>query len=277
MIQRIDNVTVLLKPNPVQNGQSKKVAVEVKNENVKSADYLYNPELADKIHESRKSLKEEMGFLRDANVKQPINVIKRPENVEKQPKNVEKYREQDPQRVQQYSALDMLKHSMTRMTSLLYQLASVTAGDSDSMEAIQRKLAEELLGYKRVFNGIELTDFESNKIDMDRLRTVVNTEALQINPENAAATRQIIETAEKSVENALSAQNREQPDSMSVTEANLSNAEQNLAAAESAFYPEEIVDRAKEVAQQLYEQMSETLGAHGTLKPDEVFKLIGAG
>ncbi len=268
MIQRIDNVTVLLRPNPIQNGQSKKVAVEVKNESVKPADYLYNPELADKIHESRKSLKEEMGFLREANARR---------NTARQPANIEKYREQDTQHVQQYSALDTLKHSMTRMTSLLYQLASVTAGDSDSMEAIQRKLAEELLGYKRVFKGIELTDFESNEIDMDRLRTVVNTEALQINPENAAATRQIIETAEKSVENALSVQNHEQPDSMSVTEAKLSNAEQNLAAAESAFYPEEIVDRAKEVAQQLYEQMSDTLGAHGTLKPDEVFKLIGAG
>jgi hypothetical protein len=268
MIQRIDNVTVLLKPNPVQNEQSKKVAVEVKNESVKSADYLYNPELADKIHESRKSLKEEMGFLKDANAKQ---------TKARQPENVEKYREQDPQRVQQYSALDTLKHSMTRMTSLLYQLASVTAGDSASMEAIQRKLAEELLGYKRVFKGIELTDFESNEIDMDRLRMVVDTEALQITPEDAAATRQIIETAEKSVENTLNAQNRQQSDSMSVTEAKLSNAEQNLAAAESAFYPEEIMDRAKEVARQLYEQMSDTPGTHGTLQPDEVFKLIGAG
>ena len=95
--------------------------------------------------------------------------------------------------------------------------------------------------------------------------------------ENAAATRQVTEAAEKSIDDALSVQNRQEPDTMSVTEANLSNAQQNLAAAESAFYPEEIVDRAKEVARQLAEQMAETPSTHGTLQPDEVFKLIGAG
>ncbi len=268
MIQRIDSATYLLKPKPVQTGQVKKVELQVSNENVKAADYLYNPDLADKIHESRKSLKEEMGLLKDAAVINDISVGQSEKAVRYQPEQAQGI---------QYSALDTLKNSLTRINSLLYQLASVASGDSDSLEAIQRKLAEEISGYRRIFKKVDLTEFKPVKIDVDSLSMAAQTEALQVNPENATATRQVTEAAEKSVEKALKANDDRKLDTKSVTEANLSNAQQNLAAAESAIYPEEIVDRAKEVAQQLYEKMSEALGVHGTLKPDEVFKLIGAG
>jgi hypothetical protein len=58
------------------------------------------------------------------------------------------------------------------------------------------------------------------------------------------------------------------------TEAVLSTTDQNLTAAESALYPEEIVSRAKEASLSLRDKIPEVLGAQAHLHPDHVFELV---
>ena len=61
------------------------------------------------------------------------------------------------------------------------------------------------------------------------------------------------------------------------TEAVLLTIGQNLAAAESAFYPEETVSRAREVSLNLRNTMLGALGAQSHLNPDDVFMLTSPG
>jgi hypothetical protein len=60
------------------------------------------------------------------------------------------------------------------------------------------------------------------------------------------------------------------------TEAVLSTIGQNLAAAESAFYPEETMSRAREASLSLQDAMLGS-GAHRHLNPDDVFMLTSPG
>jgi len=261
MIERIDSGMMVLRPITRIGQQTKNISIEVKPEAARSADYLYNPDLADKINASRESVKEEMNVLREANLQTRA----------KQGDD----RQQDEES-SSASSLDLLKRSMTRMESLLYQVASVVAADPDSLEAIQRKLVEELRGYKRIFEGVKLPETMPADLKLDDIDISGKLDVENVSSASASDARKAISSAEDVVDRMLGHVEEEMAE-QSMTEAVLSTMNQNLAAAESALYPEEIMSRAREASLSLQDRMLEAYGAHAHLQPDQVFKLVSPG
>jgi len=262
MIERISNDVVTLRPMQSPAPQDSDVTVKIDNKQPDPADYLYNPDLADRINTSRQSIREELQLLERTN---------------------RKVESDDGQSDQQSdmssipSHLETLRQSLKRMESLLYQVASVAAADPDLLQNIQQELVDEMRGFRRVFKEI---DFEQNvlpNIDLNAIDISDVIEALRNEEQTISYALEVVEKAESAINQAIEQTGGEKSREVSRTEATLNTAEQNLAAAESAFYPEEILDRAKEVATSLRERMAEAFGAQGNLKPDDVFKLVGAG
>jgi hypothetical protein len=232
------------------------IGIEVREDVSKPADFLYNPDLADKINISRESIKEELSFLKKADF------------------GIRDGQKDDRNPIGEASSesLDLLKRSLTRMTSLLYQIASVVAADPDSLEALQRKLAGELRGYEEVFDKVKLQEIAGPDLKLDDLDVRGKIDAESLNSESAAAARETISAAEDIAARMLS-QIEDEEAEQSRTEAVLSTIGQNLAAAESAFYPEETMSRAREVSLSLRNTMLGALGAQAHLNPDDVFML----
>ncbi|MCK4655468.1 MAG: hypothetical protein KAT85_00500 [candidate division Zixibacteria bacterium] len=257
MIERIENGMMVLRPIAKAGQQARNIGIEIKKEISKPADYLYNPDLADKINVSRESIKDEIGLLKEADLG-----IRNGQQGDHNPND----------EASSASSLDVLERSLIRMTSLLYQIASVVAADPDSLEALQRKLAEELRGYEKVFDSVRLVEIASPDLKLDDLdiRGKINAESL--NSKSVAAARETISAAENVAARMLS-QIKEEEAEQSRTEAVLSTIGQNLAAAESAFYPEETISRAREVSLALRDTILGALGAQAHLNPDDVFML----
>jgi hypothetical protein len=261
MIESIDNGMMVLKPAVKVDDQAKHIRVKVDTEIPKPAEYLYNPHLADKINASRQSIKEEMGLLREANLSARARQVGGGLSDEESAVSL---------------SLDVLQRSLARIESLLYQFASVAAADPDSLEALQRKLAEELRGFKRIFEGVELKEIVPPDIDMNRIDVTSKIKPEKLDSLSAASAREAVSAAKDAV-GPLLARAGEKKASQSLTEAVLSTTDQNLAAAESALYPEEITARAKEASLSMRDRMPEVFGAQAHLQPDQVFRLISSG
>lgn len=261
MIERIDNGMMVLRPITKVGQQVRDIGIEVRKEIPKPADYLYNPDLADKINVSRESIKEELSFLKNADLR-----IRDGQEGDRNPK----------EEASSASSVDLLKRSLARITFLLYQIASVVAADPDSLEALQRKLADELRGYERVFDSARLVEIERSDPKLDDLDITGKIDTESLNSESVAAARETISAAEDVAARMLS-QIEEQEAEQSRTEAVLLTIGQNLAAAESAFYPEETMSRAREVSISLRNTMLGALGAQAHLNRDDVFMLTSPG
>jgi hypothetical protein len=261
MIERIDSGMMVLRPITGDGQRVTNIGIEVQKATPRPADYLYNPDLADKINISRESIKEELSLLKEAGL------------------GIRGVREGDrnpDKRASSASSLDVLKRNMARMTSLLYQIASVIAADPDSLEALQKKLAEELRGYERVFDSVKLAEIEPPDLKLDDLDISGKIDVEKADMESVTAARETISAAEDvavRMLNKIEAYEEEQ----SRTEAVLSTIGQNLAAAESALYPEETMSRAMDASLSLRGAMLGALGAQAHLNPDDVFLLTSPG
>jgi hypothetical protein len=252
---------MVLRPITGDGQRVSNIGIEVQKATPRPADYLYNPDLADKINISRESIKEELSLLKEAGL------------------GIRGVREGDrnpDKRASSASSLDVLKRNMARMTSLLYQIASVIAADPDSLEALQKKLAEELRGYERVFDSVKLAEIEPPDLKLDDLDISGKIDVEKADMESVTAARETISAAEDvavRMLNKIEAYEEEQ----SRTEAVLSTIGQNLAAAESALYPEETMSRAMDASLSLRGAMLGALGAQAHLNPDDVFLLTSPG
>jgi hypothetical protein len=268
MIERVDGTTYVLRPNTPAESARSRMNIKVSRQEDNPADYLYNPNLADKIHISRQSISEEIGLLKLQPYQKPTakasDDANRNLDTKKAPATA-------------YSAAETLNRSLNRLKSLLYQFASVTAADPDSFEAIQRKLADELLGFKRVFKNIKLQEFDVSIENLDDVEAVTKIDLQNSDAQSVQSARKVIEDAEDSVEKALGKLGESGRQDESRTEAALKTAEQNLEAAENTFYPEDILIRTRDVAAQVYSQIMPENSVHGKLQPDQVLALIGGG
>ena len=261
MIERINSGMMVLRPVTKVGQQAKDISIEVRKEASKPADYLYNPDLADKINTSRESIKEELSFLKKADLG-----IRDGKEGDRNPKG----------RASTASSLDVLERSLARMTSLLYQIASVVASDPDSLEALQKKLTDEMRGYERVFESVKLVEISRPDLNLDDVDVCGKINAESLNSKSAATARETVSAAADAAAHMLSKIEEEEAE-QSRTEAVLSIIGQNLAAAESAFYPEETMSRAREASISLRNTMLGALGAQSHLNPDDVFMLTSPG
>ncbi len=261
MIERISGGVMVLRPTAGVDRGPRRVGVRIETDVDKPAEYLYNPDLAEKINVSRESIREEMSLLREASFAARL-----------------RQREDRPVDEEERASLslDVLKRSLARIKTLLYQVASVAGADPDSLEALQRKLAEELRGYERVFEQIDLKGVESPDLGRDRIAIGGKIDAGSVDSESFEDTMEVISSAEKVVERMLERTQGERS-RQSRTEAILSTTDQNLAAAESAFYPQEIMSRAKEASFSLRDRMPEAFTAQAHLRPDQVYGLTSPG
>ena len=257
MIERIDNEMMVFRPITKVGQQAKDISIKVRKEAPKPADYLYNPDLADKINISRESIKEELSFLKKADLG-----VRDGKEGDRNPKG----------RASTASSLDVLERSLARITSLLYQIASVVASDPDSLEALQKKLTDEMRGYEKVFDGIKLVEIPRPDLNLDDVDVCGKINAESLNSDSVAAARETVSAAADAAAHMLSKIEEEEAE-QSRTEAVLSTIGQNLAAAESALYPEETMSRAREASLSLRDAMLGASGAHGHLIPDDVFVL----
>ena len=153
----------------------------------------------------------------------------------------------------------------------------MSGADSDALEALQQKLADELSGYDKVFKKVKLHNIETPDIKTEEMDISREIKAEDIDPQTAVQAKEKVTEIEEIIERELDSISSDEPEEQSRTEAVLDTTDQNLAAAESAFYPEEIVNRATEVAHKIREKMIEAYDAQSHLEPDEVYKLLGAG
>lgn len=262
MIEQTGSSTYVLRPFALPTNMSRSVNITTdKDSTAETAEYLYNPEFAEKISIARTSIVEEMNLFQAS---------------KSRPNESDQTSEEAIRNQSETSSLEALKRSLTRIESLLYQVASVAAADPESLDVLQQKLADEIRGYKKAFKQVDMHEFEDADIE------------LQTDPAQTDGTRPTdterysklkceVEEAERFIDAKLAEQRKTGARPVSMTEAVLGTAEQNLAAAESTIFPEEIVSRAKEVATMVRERLAEAFPAQGRLQPDEVFKLVGAG
>ncbi len=253
MIERISNQMLVVRPAQGRTQPQKNVSIKVGNDNPKPAEELYNPDLADKISSSRQSIRDELNLLKD--------LSNRP--------NVEDAELNGSGGGDKASSYSSVKRSLMRISSLLYQVASVAGGDSESIERMQKRLIDEFREYE---GEVARVDLEG--INVDKLNISAKVDLDKLTASNAADAQKTVEEAEKALTQTLGTARTDKPHSQSATEAALSTAEQNLAAAESAFYPEEIVDRARSVAGTLRGQMQNVAQAQGKVVPEDVLKLL---
>lgn len=253
MIERISNQMLVVRPAHGRTQPKKNVSIKVGNDNPKPAEELYNPDLADKINSSRQSIRDELNLLKD--------LSNRP--------NVEKGERDGSGGDGETSSYSSVKKSLMRISSLLYQVASVAGGDAESIERMQKRLVDEFREYE---GKVAKVDFEG--VDADKLNISAKVDLDKLTASNAADAQKTVEEAERALTQTSRTARTEKSDKQSATEAALSTAEQNLAAAESAFYPEEIVDRARSVAGTLRGQMQGVAQAQGKVVPEDVLKLL---
>ena len=261
MIEKISNQTVYVKPLLSLHKNVSQAALTVGDRSENAADYLYDPLFSDKVNASRRSINEELLLLSEMN---------------RNPENAEQSDQQQPSS-SIATSLETLKRSLLRMKSLLYQVASVTAADPDSIQVLQRKLADELRGYEKAVADIDLP--ESSGVDLTLGRVEISSQADPRETDQVRISDALkdVESAQSNVDRILQQIDRPEPRDESMTEAALSTADQNLAAAESTIYPEKILERAKEVAQILREGLTDAPEVQKSLKPEDVLGLIDTG
>jgi len=262
MIEQTGSSTYVLRPLALPTNMSRSVNITTdKDSSAETAEYLYNPEFAEKISIAKTSIVEEMNLIQAS--KSRTN--------ESGQTSEEAIRSRS-----EASTLEALKRSLTRIESLLYQVASVAAADPESLDVLQKKLVEEIRGYKKAFKQVDIHEFQPADVELPTRHA--QTDGTQsTDAEGYSKLKCEVEEAERFIDAKLAELRKTESRPISMTEAALGTAEQNLAAAESTIFPEEIVSRAKEVATMVRERLEEAFPAQGRLQPDEVFKLIGAG
>jgi hypothetical protein len=260
MIERINSQSITVWPAAKSSQQPKDLSLKVPEGQGQGAEYLFNPRLADKISRSRESLNSEMKILQEAEARKQQDA---------------KQVEQEAESSGGFDTLASLKRSLTRMKSLLYQMASATGGNFEATEAIQRELADELRGYRRVFRGIDISVDQPEPDSRRKLDVAEQVRQAATDSSSTTDALNAVERAESDVEIALRTR-EEVTKEESRTAAALKTAEQNLAAAENTYYPQDILSRAREVAEMLQQQSGAT-SAQRSLKPDEVYKLLNFG
>jgi len=261
MIERISNQMLVLRPAQGRTEAKKNVSVKVSGEDSKPAEELFNPDFAQKINSSRQSIRDEINLLKDT--------YQRPKAEKAAPTEAEEPQEQ-PEDVASYSTL---KKSLIRISSLLYQVASAAGGDTETIEQMQRRLVDELREYEGTYTRVDLRG-----VDLDKMDIAARIDLDQLTPASAAEAQEAVEEAEKELTTATTkSEKTSESTQRSATEAALSTAEQNLAAAESVFYPDEVVDRAHQVSETLTGQMQNVARAQGRVVPEDVLKLIADG
>jgi len=261
MIEKIIDQTVHVRPLLSLSRNVSQSAVTVGSNSEKTADYLYDPLFSDKVNASRNSINEELNLLSEMN--------RNPENAGQPDK------QQEPSAAA--VSLETLKRSLLRIKSLLYQVASVTAADPDTLEVIQRKLADELRGYEKAVADVDLPEFSGVDLTLGRITIANHADSGESEQVRLSDTLKAVESAENTADRLLLQIKGTEPRDESKTEAALSTADQNMAAAESTIYPEEILARAKEVARSMREGLMDAPELRRSLKPEEVLGLIDTG
>ncbi|MBU1317980.1 MAG: hypothetical protein KKG33_04685 [candidate division Zixibacteria bacterium] len=261
MIEKISNETVHVRPRLSLSKNVSQSAVTVGNNVEKTADYLYDPLFSEKVNASRHSINEELVLLSEMN--------RNPENAGHSDE------QQGPAAVA--TSLDILERSLLRMKSLLYQVASVTAADPDTLDMLQRKLADELRGYKKAIADVDLPEFSGVDLTLNGITIANHADSGETEQVRLSDTLKTVESAVSTADSILLQIKRTGSRNESKTEAALSTAGQNMAAAESTIYPEEILARAKEVARSLREEFMDAPELRRSLKPEEVLGLIDTG
>lgn len=261
MIERICDQTVHVRPLLSIDRNARPHAVTVDNSVGKTADYLYDPQFYDKLNASRHSINEELILLSELNRKSAT---------------AERH-DQQQESASTAASIETLKRSLLRIESLLYQVASVTAADPDSMQVLQRKLADEIRGYETVVASVDLPESSDADFTLRKIAISDETGSVQIGQFRISEALEEVESAQSTADRFLVQFDQTERRDESRTEAALSTADQNMAAAQSTVYPDEILARAKQVAERLREGTLDTPHLKRTLKPEEVLGLIDTG
>lgn len=259
MIERVTNQIVHLNPSLSIDKRQPVSGIEIKQSTLNTADYLYNPQFVEKLGTSRQSISEELMLLQER-------------KTEDHRSKAESGEEKEPSA--QAASVESLKQNLIRMKSLLLEMASVAAADPDSLERIQRKLADELRGYEKAIKHVDIVEFKNAKLAGATMDVRNLTVAGSTVGSGVTVALNAVESAQIGIERAVRRIGMHTQRPRSETEAALQTADQNLAAAEATVYPDDIFERAKAVARSLSAENSAPAHIHRRLTPGDVLGLV---